>query len=152
MGCIRGPGGFGLEFLGVCAGCVCGSLDGVGVPWGVGLSAAGVCGLPGVGGGEGCLAGRSVAGVCGCLGGLGRPVSGGPGLRAIMGLFWPPVGEWRGRSRGGGCGGGGWGWGCLCCVGVCVCLQQVAGVVTCRPGGLEAAAAARILQMGVPIW
>ena len=50
---------------GVCAGCVCGSLGGSDVPCGVGLPAAGVCGLPGVGGSEGCSAGGSVAGVCG---------------------------------------------------------------------------------------
>ena len=42
---------------------VCGSLGQVGVLLGIRLFAAGVCGLLGVGGGEGCSAGVSVAGV-----------------------------------------------------------------------------------------
>ena len=88
---------------GMCSGGVCGSLGGVGVPWGVGLPAAGVCGLLGVAGLEGCSAGGSVAGVCGCLSGRGRPVSRGPGLRAMVGVCGPPGGEWGGRGRGGGC-------------------------------------------------
>ena len=71
-----------------------GSQGRLGVRWGVGLLAAGVCWLPGVGGGEGCSAGGSVAGVCGCLGGWGRPVSRNSGLRAMVGVCGPPVGEW----------------------------------------------------------
>ena len=35
--------------------------------WGVGLPSVGVCGFSSVGGGEGCLAGGSVAGVCCCF-------------------------------------------------------------------------------------
>ena len=64
LGCIRGPKGMGPRVSGVCVGDVCGSLGGLGVPWGVGLFAAGVCGLPGWGGVEGRSAGGSVAGVC----------------------------------------------------------------------------------------
>ena len=60
-----GAGGVGPGVSGVCVEGVCGSLGGVVVPWGVGLLAAGVCGLPGVEGGEGRSAGGSVAGVCG---------------------------------------------------------------------------------------
>ena len=57
-----GAGGPGSS--GVAAGGVCGPLGGVGVPQGAGLLWAGVCGLSSVGGGEGCAAGGSVAGVC----------------------------------------------------------------------------------------
>ena len=60
-----GAGGGGPGVPGVCARSMCGSVGGVGVPWGVGLLAVGVCGFPGVGGGEGFSAGGSVAGVCG---------------------------------------------------------------------------------------
>ena len=60
---FRGRGG-GPGSSGVCAGGVCGPLGGVGVPRGAGLLSAGVCGLSSVGGGEGCPAGMSVAGVC----------------------------------------------------------------------------------------
>ena len=42
-----GAGKVGPGVPGVCAGGVCGSLGGVGVPWGVGLLAVGVCWLPG---------------------------------------------------------------------------------------------------------
>ena len=79
-------------FPGVCAGCVCGPLGRPGVPWGVGLPAVGLCGLSGVGGGEGCPVGGSVAGVCCCLGGSGRPVSRGPGVPAMVGVCGPPGG------------------------------------------------------------
>ena len=85
-------GGKQFAFPGVCAGGMCRPLAGVGVPWGVGLLAVGVCGLPAVKGGEGCFAGGFVAGVCGCLGGWGRPVSSGVGLRAMLGVCGPPVG------------------------------------------------------------
>ena len=95
-----------LAFLGVCAGGVCGSLGGVGVPSGVGLPAAGVCGLPGVGGVEGCSAEGSVAGVFGSLSWWGRPVSRGPGLCAMVGVCGPPGGEWGGSGSRGGCAGG----------------------------------------------
>ena len=114
------------------SGGVCGSLGVVGVPWGVRLVALGVWRLSGVGGGEGCLAGGSVAGVCGYLVGLGRPVSRGPGLCVMVGLCGSPGGERGGRGRGGDCVGGGG-----CCVGVCVCLQRRACVVSCRLDGSE---------------
>ena len=60
-----GAGGVRPGVSGVCAGGVCGSLGVVGVPCGVGLFAAGVCELPGVGVGQGRTAGGSVAGGCG---------------------------------------------------------------------------------------
>ena len=47
-----GAGGGGPGVPGVCAGGVCGPLGGLGVSWGVGLLAVGVCGLSGVGGGD----------------------------------------------------------------------------------------------------
>ena len=61
-----GAGGGGPGVPRVCAGGVCGSLGRVGVPWGLGLLALGVCWVPVVWGGEGCSAHGSVAGVCGC--------------------------------------------------------------------------------------
>ena len=129
-GLHSGAGGGGPGFPGVCAGGVCGPLGGVGMPWGVGLDAVGVCGLPGVGGGEGCLGGGSVVGVCYWLGAWGRPVSRARGARD-GGRVWAAGlvagGEGQGRGL---CGG-------LCCVGVCVRLQRCACVVSCRPGGLE---------------
>ena len=64
-----GGGGGGPGVPGVCAEGVCGSLGGLRVPWGVGLPAVDVVGLLGVGRGEGCASGGSLAGVCGCLGG-----------------------------------------------------------------------------------
>ena len=73
-GLHSGAGGAGPGFSGVCAGSVCWPLGRVDVLWGVGLPAVGVSGVPAVGGGEGCLAGGSVAGVCCCLSGWGRPV------------------------------------------------------------------------------
>ena len=63
-----GVGGLGLGLRGF----VCGLPGNVGVLSGVGLLAAGVCGLPGVAGGEARLAGGSVAGVCGRSGGGGE--------------------------------------------------------------------------------
>ena len=105
-GLHSGAGGGGPEFSGVCAGGVCGPLGGVGVSWGVGLPAVGVCGFSDVGGGGGCPAGGSVAGVCCCLGGWERPVSRGPGVRALVGVWavgWEAGGEGHGRGlRGGG--------------------------------------------------
>ena len=72
------------------------------MPWGVGLLSVGVCGLSSVGGGEGCQAGESVAGVCCCLGGLGRPVSRGPGVRAMVGVCGSLDGQRVERGMGGG--------------------------------------------------
>ena len=102
-----------------------------GVPLGVGLPAVGVCGLPGVGPGEGCPAGGSVAGVCCFVGGWGRPVSRGPGVRAMVGVCGLPGGLRGGRGMGWDRAGG------VCCVGVCVGSQRRACVVSCRPGGME---------------
>ena len=86
-----GHRGWAWVCWGVCGG-VCWPVGGVGVPLGLGLLAVGVCGLPGVGGGEGCPASGSVAGVCGCLCGWGRPVSRGPGVCAMTGVCGPPAG------------------------------------------------------------
>ena len=68
-GLHSGAGGAGSGSFGVCAGSVCGPLGGVGVSRGAGLPSVAVCGLLSVGGGEGCPAGESVAGVCWCTGG-----------------------------------------------------------------------------------
>ena len=152
-----GAGGVWREFLGVCAGAVCGSLGGVGVPWGVEFLAAGVRGLPVVGGGEGCSAGGSVAGVCGCLGGWGRPVLRGPGLHAMVGVCGPPGREWGGRARGRGCVGGcGAGFVCVVSVYVSACsgapVWSLVGQAVWRRSLPSSAAAARISQMSVRIW
>ena len=130
-GLHSGAGGGGPGLFGVCVGGVCGPLGGVGVPWGMELSLVGVCGLSSVGAGEGCPAGGSVAGVCCCLSGWGRPVSRGPGVRAMVGVCGPPAGQRRGRGMGGDCAGG------MYCVDVCVRSGRRACVVSCRPGGLE---------------
>ena len=63
----------------------------------------GVCGLSSVGGGEGCPAGGSVAGMCCCFGGWGRPVSRGPGGRAMVGVSGSPAGQREGRGMDGDC-------------------------------------------------
>ena len=126
-GLHSGAAGAGPGSSGVCVGGVGGPLGGVGVPWGAGLPSAGVCGLSSVGGGEGCPAGGCMAGVCWCSGGWGRPVSRGPGVRAMVGVCGSPV-EKHGQGRGL-CGG-------VCCVGVCVRLPR-ACVGSCRPGGSE---------------
>ena len=129
-GLHSGAGGDGPGSSGVCVGGVGGPLGGVGVPRGVGLPLAGVCGLSSVGGGEGWPVGGCVAGVCWCSGGWGRPVSRGPGVRAIVGVCGSPVEQREGGGHGRGlCGG-------LCCAGVCVRLLR-ACVGSCRPGGLE---------------
>ena len=128
-----------------------------GVLWGVGLPAAGACGLPGVGGGEGCSAGASVAGVCGCLGGWGRPVSRGPGLHTMVGMCGPPGGKWGGRGRGWGCVGGcGAGVVCVLSVYVSACsgaaVWSLVGQAVWRRSLPSSAATARISQMSVRIW
>ena len=103
MGCIQGPGKIGPGSSGVCAGGVGGPLGGVGVPRGAGLLSANVCGLSSVGDGEGCPAGGCVAGVCWCSGGSGRPVSRGPGVRAMVGVCGSPGEQREGRGMGGNC-------------------------------------------------
>ena len=102
-------GGGGPGSSGLCAGGVCGPLGGVGVPRGAGFPSVGVCGLSSVGGGEGCPVAGSVAGVCWCSGGWGRPVSRGPGVRAMVGVCGSrgeqrEVRAWAGIER----------WGVLC--------------------------------------
>ena len=96
-GLHSGAGGGGPGSSGMCAGGVGGPLGGVGVPRGAGLLSAGVCGSLSVGGGEGCPAGGCVAGVCWCSGGWGRPVSRGPGVRAMVGVCGSPFVLWGGR-------------------------------------------------------
>ena len=110
--CVRGQEQFawaafggrevGPWVSGVRAGRACGSLGGPGVPWGVGLFAVGVCGLPGLWGGEGRSAGGFVAGVCGSSGGRGGGVSRGLGLRPMVGVCGP-LGE-SGEAGAGGVG------------------------------------------------
>ena len=102
-GCIRGPGGGGPVFSGLCVGGVCGPLGGVGVPRGVQLPSVGVCGLSSVGGGEGCPLGGSVAGVCCCFDEWGRPVSQGPGVRGMVGVCGSRGGQEEGRGMGRDC-------------------------------------------------
>ena len=67
---------------------MCGSLGGVGVPWGVGFLAACVCGLPGVGGGEGCSAGGSVAGLAWLFGRVREACVAGVGAARDDGRVW----------------------------------------------------------------
>ena len=100
---FRGQGGGGPGSSGVCAGGVGRPLGAVGVPRGAGLLSAGVCGLSSVGVGEGCPAGGCVAGVCWCSGGSGRPVSRGPGVRAMVGVCGSPVEQREGGGMGGDC-------------------------------------------------
>ena len=108
-GLHSGVGGGGPGSSGVCAGGVGGRLGGMGVLRGAGLLSAGVCGLSSVGGGEGCQAVGCVAGVCWCSGGWERPVSRGPGVRAMVGVCGSPGWQREGRGMGGGVG-----WGVLC--------------------------------------
>ena len=102
-GLHSGAGGGGPWSSGVCAGGVCGPLGGVGVPRGAGLFSAGVCGLWSVEGGEGCPAGGCVAGVCWCSGGWRRPVSRGPGVRAMVGVCGSPGEQREGGGMRGDC-------------------------------------------------
>ena len=146
-----GAGGGGPGSSWVCAGGVGGPLGGMGVPRGAGLLSAGVCGLSSVGGGEGCPAGGCVAGVCWCSGGWGRPVSRGPGLRAMVGVCGS-LGEQReGRGMGVDCAVG-------CAVSVYVSARRsalawpVVGRAVRRRSLPSSAAAARISQMSLHIW
>ena len=150
-GLHSGAGGGGPGFSGVCAGGVCGPRVRVGVPWGVGLPSMGMCGLSSVGGGEGCPAGGSVAGVCCCFSGWGRPVSQGPGVRAMVGLCGSPGGKRGGRGMGGECVGG-------CVVSVYVSARSgalvwsVVGRAVSRRSSPSSAAAGRISQTSVRSW
>ena len=150
-GLHSGAGGGGAGSSGVCAGGVGGPLGGVGMPRGAGLLSAGVCGLSSVGGGEGCPAGGCVAGVCWCSGGWGRPVSRGPGVRAMASMC-ASLGEQReGRGTGGDCAVG-------CVVSVYVSARcgalvwPVVGRAVSRRSLPSSAAAARISQTSLPIW
>ena len=101
VGCIQGLGGVGLGLLG----CVRGVRAGHWVGWaccGARGSSRRVCvGCRVLGGGEGCRAGGCVAGVCWCSGGWGRPVSRGPGVRAMVGVCGSPGEQREGRGMGG---------------------------------------------------
>ena len=150
-GLHSGAGGGGPGSSGVCAGGVGGPLGGVGVPRGAGLLWAGVCGLWSVGGGEGCPAGGCVAGVCWCSGGRWRPVSRGPGVRAMVGLCGSPVEQREGGGMGGDFAVG-------CTVSVYVSARRgtlawpVVGRAVWRRSLPSSAAAARISQTSLGIW
>ena len=94
--------------------------------------------------------GGSVAGVCWCSGGWGRPVSGGPGVRAMVGVCGSP-GEQREGTMGGDCAVG-------CVVSVYVSARRgalawpVVGWAVWRRSLLSSAAAARISQTSLRIW
>ena len=100
-GLHSGAGGAGPGSSGVCIGGVGGPLGGVGVSRGAGLLSAGLCWLSSVGGGEGCPAGGCVAGVCWCSGAWRRPVSRGPGVRAMVGVCGSRGEQREGRGMGG---------------------------------------------------
>ena len=150
-GLHSGAGGDGPGSSGLCAGGVCGPLGGVGVHRGAGLLPAGVCGLSSVGGVEGGPAGGCVAGVCWCSGGWGRPVSRGPGVRAMVGVCESPGEQREGRGMGGDCAVG-------CVVSVYVSARRgalawsVVGRAVWRRSLPSPAAAARISQTSLPIW
>ena len=150
-GLHSGAGGGGPGSSGVCAGGVGGPLGVVGVPRGAGLLSMGVCGLSSVGGGEGCPTGGCVAGVCRCSGGWGGPVSGGLGLRAMVGVCGSPGEQREGRGTGGDCAVG-------CVVSVYVSARRgalalpVVGRAVWRRSSPSSAAAARISQTSLRIW
>ena len=150
-GLHSGAEGGGSGSFGVSAGGVGGPLSGVGVPRGAGLLSAGVCGLSSVGVGEGCPAGGCVAGVCWCSGGWERPVSRGPGVRAMLGVCASPGEQREGRGMGGDCAAG-------CVVSVYVSARRgalawpVVGWAVWRRSLPSSAAAARISQTSLRIW
>ena len=150
-GLHSGAGGGGPGSSGVCAGGVCEPLAGVGVLRGAGLLSAGVSELSSVGGGEGCPAGGSVAGVCWCFGWWGRPMSRGPGVRAMVGVCGSPGQQREGTGTGGDCAVG-------CVVSVYVSARRgalpwsVVGRAVPRRSLPSSAAAARISQTSLRIW
>ena len=150
-GLHSGAGGGGPGSSGVCAVGECRPLGGVGLPRGAGSLSAGVCGLSSLGGGEGCPAGGSVAGVRRCSGGWGRPVSQVPGLRAVVGVCGSPGEQGEGRGMGGDCAVG-------CVVSVYVSARRGAlawsavGRTVWRRSLPSSAAAARISQTSLRIW
>ena len=150
-GLHSGAGGGGPGSSGVCAGGVCGPVGAVGVPRGAWLLSTGQCGLSSVGAAEECPAGGCVAGVCCFSGGWGRPVSRGPGMRAMVCVFGS-LGEQReGIGMGGDCAVG-------CVVSVYVSARRgalawsVVGRAVWRRSLPSSAAAARISQTSLRIW
>ena len=146
-----GRGGVGLG-LPVCArGACAGHWGGWACRRGAGLPSVGVCGLSSVGGGEGCLADGCVAGMCWCSGGWGRPVSRGPGVRAMVGVCGSAGEKREGRGMGMDCAVG-----CAVSVYVSACSGALAWSVVDRAVWRRSlpssAAAARILQTGLRIW
>ena len=150
-GLHSGAGGAGPGSSGVWAGAWAGHWVGWVCRGARGFLSAGVCGLSSVGGGEGCPAGGCVAGVCWCSGGWGRPVSRGPGVRAMVGVCGSPVEQREGRGMGGDCAVG-----CAVSVYVSACRGVLAWAVVGRAvwrGSLpSSAAAARISQTSLRIW
>ena len=147
---FRGRGGWAWVFWGVRGGRVR-ATGWVGVPRGTGLLSAGVCGLSSAGGGEGCPPGGSVVGVCWCSGGWGRPVSRGPGVRAMVGVCGSPGEQRAGRGMGRDCAVG-----CVVSVYVSACrgalAWSVVGRAVWRRSLPSSAAAARISQTSLRIW
>ena len=149
-GLHSGAGGVGLGPLG----CVWGAWAGHWVGWacrGARGSPRRVCvGCRVWGGGEGWPVGGCVAGVCWCSGGWGRPVSRGPGVRALVGVCGSPVEQREGGGMGGDCAGG-----CAVSVYVSACralVWAVVGRAVWRRSLPSSAAAARISQTGLRIW
>ena len=144
-------GGWAWVYWGVCGRGVGGPLGGVGVPRGAGLLSAGPCGLSSGGGGEGCPVGGCVAGVCWFSGGWGRPVSRGPGVRAMVGVCGSPGEQRERRGMGGDCAVG-------CAVSVYVSARRgalawpVVGWAVWRRSLPSSAVAARISQTSLRIW
>ena len=99
----------------------------------------------------GCPARGSVAGMCWCSGGWGRPVSRGPGVRAMVGVCGSPAEQREGRGMGGDCAVG-------CVVSVYVSARRgalawsVVGRAVWRRSLPSSAAAARISQTNLRIW
>ena len=95
--------------------------------------------------------GGCVAGVCWCSGGWGRPVSRGPGLRAMVGVCGSPGEQREGRGMGGDCA-------VWCVVSVYVSARHgalawsVVGRAVSRRSLLSPAAAARFSQTSLRIW
>ena len=104
-GLHSGAGGVVPGVSGACAGVVCGSLGRLGVPWGLGLPAAALCGLLGAGGG-GVFGRRVCGGRVWLFGRLGKARVAGPGAPRDGGRVW--ANEW---GVGGGGAGAGVVWG-----------------------------------------
>ena len=117
----------------------------------MGLFAADVCGLPGVGGGGSLGRGGLCRPYVGVWAGGGGHVSQGPGLSALRGVCRPLAGEWEEMGRG--CADG---FACGVSVSVFACsgvhVWSRVGWEVWRRGLPSFAAAARILQMRARIW